>query len=304
MSEESALELQSRLKRIFFGRIPPFYWLLIEQEIQQEEPDSFMERQGVSTLHDLNYVTYSHDTFQELSPKMREYIAHIDDKGKEKEKAELLEANRLFLTTIYLEACQDVELSIEKKYELTCSFKTYLYTLSMIMGCECMSNQKQFQLLLENNETLYRQLVQEEGDSKESEQNTLLSSDKKTINTIWRNGAENLHKASQMLYDLGYTDTAEAFEQIFIIEQNYKCNWLKRKTSLLYLFGILTSNEDKVPDFVLVFICDKITFKGQPITRHSLKTQLSKISNVFSCHQRNLTEQYSEIFHIIDKIRQ
>lgn len=304
MSEESALELQSRLKRIFFGRIPPFYWLLIEQEIQQDEPDSFMERQGVSSLHDLNYVTYSHDTFEELSPKMREYIAHINDKGKEKEKAELLEANRLFLTTIYLEACQDAELSIEKKYELTCSFKTFLYTLSMIMGCECMSNQKQFELLLENNETLYQQLVEEEVSSKETEQKTPIPSDKKTISPIWRYGADNLKKVSQMLCDLGYTHTTDAFEQIFITEQNDKCNWLKRKTSLLYLFGILTNNEDKVPDFVLVFICDKITFKGQPINRHSLKTQLSKISKVFSHHQRNLTEQYSEIFHIIDNIRQ
>ncbi len=149
-----ASELEKDLNRIFFGKMPKFFRLLIKHEESKTNEENPFDKQN-KTIENLNHVTYLHDSYDAMSDEMKEYLHNLDKKENEQEKLELIEANRLYFNTVYLLDIQDVDLDIEFKYNLTVFFLNYIMTGTRIFNGWVMNNQDIFIEMLLKNEKYY-----------------------------------------------------------------------------------------------------------------------------------------------------
>jgi hypothetical protein len=292
--------LRKKMKEIFFGDIPPYYEMQL-QKLERGELLLPMKSQNITSIEDINFTQYYFDLSKSIPPDVIEYLDNLS----ENERLKLVEANRMYIVSNYLMDIDNPSLAIEYKLQITKALLKFIQRTSSLSSRHVMNDQEGFMQELKENRKKFKKLLKKS--KVKTTPNTSGRLEKEVDTTIivsfalipiWKHGIDSLTSLSNELYENGYTDNGEAFKNLFNKNFNGTCNWLKRRTTLLFLLGYLTSKNDNIPDVILDLVCNKVLFKGKPTNRHTLKTQVAKIKDLFDLPPNKLTEQYSEIYHI------
>lgn len=293
-------QLLKYLNGVFANQIPAVFLSLFEDIIPHVNTGN---NNLITTIREIGTTT---------PPELRKkWIALTED-----EKNILKEANRQFWVTIYLEMLRDNNRTVEEKYDLATVIHDSLADLTFLLnGNEIMSGYADFLTRLKSD---IKKLKKEkkkyseytiitipgddicESKNEVAEHPTAILADFE-LSAIWTYGLVRLEKLSKYLHDKGFTESEDDFKLLFSKDKQ-SCIWLKKKTSFLYLIGLITNNTEKISDLWLNYVHDRIQFKKaesmNPCTRNQLRTQSFQIREVYDIQPRNLENEYADIYMI------
>ncbi len=298
-------DFKEYLNGVFANNIPPVYLDLLR--------DMAPFKDHFGDADDKNF-----NLFTALRTLAQIFPTELADKWNNKEEEEhedIKKANRNLYTAMYLELQNAKHIAIEIRLNASMTLLNLIEDVTLRFNDEIMPNQAVFI------ERIKKDIKKLKKEKKEEEKYTTIniplsddmvqedvSSHQKTsvlnknaefeINPIWRQGIDKLSKLSTMLYEDGYTEHYDSFKNIFDKNYSIPCNWLKRKTSFLYLLGLLFPFEDNLSSVVLNLVSKMVVFKNVGATKKQLQTQLGQIKPLFDLHQSKLKEQYVEVHSI------
>lgn len=121
---------------------------------------------------------------------------------------------------------------------------------------------------------------------------------KMQVSKEWPYSLDELNSLSSQLFEKGFTETTQAFTQVFSSKGDFTCEWKKNRTALIFLFEKLYGKRVEFPDPILSFISDKFTFHGAKASTDTFYTQIGQISGKFGDNESQLKGQYLTIYRI------
>lgn len=114
---------------------------------------------------------------------------------------------------------------------------------------------------------------------------------------IWPHNTNQLYQLSRLLYQKGFTTDPKAFAEGFLKNLTKPYNWLKTKTSFLYLMHLIFDEDIRLNDAVVDLIIERVIFKSEKrITNPDIiRAQFRDIKNYFGAPESNHPPQVSQI---------
>ena len=279
-------ELKKALSTLFIGTIPE---PLEAINISLDDILELIGKQGAKNAKDINYALLIEDTLQIISKSSGD--------AKPLTLQSLIEHqyfNRRGLKSLYYKIIQDKDVSMFAKLEMACFYRNLIQTTTSIYGIDIMHGQEAFIQELTSDEQKYQALI--------DEYNELLRAidedQEDELSAFWRYTPEQLVKVSEQLYEAGFTNDAEDFYKAFSKSLTNTYDWKKKKTALIYLFGLLYIDSPAFPDRVFKFIQSTFTINGKPTTIEILRVQFKQVEDKLNLKGSQLKEQFLSLHTI------
>lgn len=306
------------LNRIYFGDIPPIIESLLKDLVLLTE---YIE----ANKKNVNVSSATFDIGNSIPKELKDRLADKWASACKEDIDVLKEVNRHYWTSLYLETLRDPTCSVRHKYDINIWLCNLMEDSILSTGNEIMNGQQKFvSRLQQDRDTLEKEL------NKSSDIANIVSSGQSLIETsnietipnsinqqindytidsgkafslsiLWKHDEATLIDLSVGLYEDGYTESEDSFKNVFYEKSKTKTNWRKKKTSLIYLFGLLFLKNDTLPDRILILITEKILHHGNPIIKSTLKRQLKQIDELFEKKPDELTSEYADL-HSLNRI--
>lgn len=306
------LEFSNYISRICLGHIPPFIQSLLES---LNKTGIYEENDGFDS-NKISLVTATIDLANSIPQDIRDELVCKWNELSKDEIESVKETNRLFWTSLYLEIIDDDSYPISRKLEF---IERVIKMTEAVMlysnGVEVMTAQQDFfKRVKRDRKKIGKKLknIEKEGwieiaiedsihkgtrHAKSDESNTAAEKPIKLSN-LWKHGEAKLRALSVALYEDGYTEAIDSFSNVFAEKSKKKTEWLKSKTTLLFLFNLTCQVNETIPDLVLNLICTRMLCKGKPIANRVLRTQLKQIAHIFDVPPNKLRYSYYNLYEI------
>ena len=308
-STQMSSPLKNKLDRIFFGDPPKMFSIFNEESIKQalaKQGAAINESDKIPDLININYVTLIQDVFELTKESAEDYFRAVDELGLERAQSN----NRILMVSMHLETMQDKNRDPSEKLSLSFFYRRLLQVFKSIYQLELVSKQDEFISELYQWENFYANQMQQEMNNyhnqlqlaimkehEADESSKITHHDNFELSPLWKRGIDKLKELSQDLYAVKFTESIVSFQNVFNNNSPLKCNWLKERTTLLYLLWSLFDEGGEKPSTTTIDICcSKFVVKGKDTTRKvAQSTDIQKQINTPS-------QKLKGNFEIIDSI--
>lgn len=218
-----------------------------------------------------------------------------------------------YLAFLYLEVQHENTIEIRRKYEIAKWIGNMLTDFSFMTESDIIPNQDKFLERIEKDKQSLKNEMETDGayttmsvpvnnvnsitgQPEGKQKSPTLDFE---INQIWKHGKNKLSKLSTMLFEDGFIAGKNDFADWLNVNSNNKCNWLKSRTTLIYLLWLLfDQGKETVSRSTLDIVCSDFLIKGKKNSMKIAQTTSHSIQTYFDLNATRLTADYSKVYRI------
>ncbi len=265
------------------------------------------------SIGNINVMSVARKLFEKLPTETWEQWASIIEEDGNK----IRQIYKDYLAFQYLEVQHENTIELRHKYELAKWIGDMLTDFSFMTESDIIPNQDKFLERIEKDKQSLKNEIETETDNDfttirtpvnnansivelskpESEQKSATSDFE--INPIWVHGFKKLSRLSAMLFEDGFIAGKNNFAEWLNINSNNRCNWIKSRTTLMYLLWLLfDQGKETVSRSTLEIVCSDFLIKGKKTSMKIAQTTSHSIQPYFDLNASRLTADYSKIHRI------
>lgn len=295
--------IRKKLERIFFGKIPDYLPVSDDDataEAFKRQDIIYEPDKRFPDVFSMNFATF----IQDLAEIERE--KGIDNSPPADIDLDEYRHNvRVMMRGLYEEFIARREKDEWEKLSMTFYLRNILMYYVRVHGYEAMEDQLPFIIDLYGMEDYYIEIIkQQQAPFLAWEQEQLLAerNHKFELASNWPADIIKLDLLCEDLHDDGFIENAASFKQVFDSNSNGVCNWLKPRTTLIYLLWmLLDKGSDKPSPGTLHLVCNRFAVKGQPTTPKI--AQSTNIKPYIDTPKSKLTGLYARLHTICRSIK-
>lgn len=296
--------IRKKLERIFHGKIPDY--LPIPDEDATVEA---FRRQNIEYNPDggkfPNVVNLNFPQFLQDVDEIQRENGTINECPPDIDRDELMHNMRVMLRGLYEEFISQPDRDVWEKLYVTLYNRSILMYYVRVHGREVMEDQLSFVKDLYGMEDYYLGIIkQQQAPFLAWEQQQLLAQLNHVfeLSSNWPYDVIKLDMLCEDLQEDGFIETIESFKQVFDNNSNGVCNWLKPRTTLIYLLWmLLDKGSDKPSPGTLHLVCTRFHIKGQSTTAKI--AQSTNIKPYIDTPKSKLTGLYARLHNMCRSIK-